>query len=101
METKIATSADTSIIVIYENQLLGIENESFQTIVKNSIKQGSKNILVDLSNVKFISSWGIEGFLHAFKTCTNNDIKFKLINVNDAVKDVLATLKLNKVFNII
>jgi anti-anti-sigma factor len=100
METHVDTSDNTSIIIIDENQLLGIENEKFQTLVQNSIEQGSKNILVDLSHVKFISSWGIEGFLHAYKTCSNNNVNFNLKNVNVAIKNVLSKLKLNDIFNI-
>jgi len=100
METHIDTSDGTSIIIIDENQLLGIENETFQTLVQNSIEQGSKNISVDLSNVKFISSWGIEGFLHAYKTCTNKNVNFSLKNVNENVMNVLSTLKLKDIFNI-
>ena len=100
METHIDTSDGTSIIIIDENQLLGIENETFQTLVQHSIEQGSKNISVDLSNVKFISSWGIEGFLHAYKTCTNKNVNFSLKNVNENVMNVLSTLKLKDIFNI-
>lgn len=100
METHVDTSDGTSIIIIDENQLLGIENKTFQTLVQNSIEQGSKNISVDLSNVKFISSCGIEGFLHAYKTCTNNNVNFNLKNVNATVKDVLSKLKLTDIFNI-
>jgi len=100
METHIDTSDGTSIIIIDEKQLLGIENETFQTLVQHSIEQGSKNISVDLSNVKFISSWGIEGFLHAYKTCTNKNVNFNLKNVNATVKNVLSKLKLTDIFNI-
>ena len=101
METHIETINDASIIIINENQLFGMENEAFQTLVQNSIKQGSKNIFVDLSNVKFISSCGIEGFLHAYKICTNNNVKFNLKNVNPMIMRELSVLKLNEIFHII
>jgi len=101
MATHVEFAEDTSIIIIDENQLLGIENETLQTLVQNSIKQGSKNILVDLSKVKFISSWGIEGFLHAHKTCMNNNVNFSLKNVNVTPLNVLSKLKLTDIFNIV
>ena len=101
MQTHVENSEDTSIIIIDENQLLGVENKTFQNLVQNSIEQGIKNISVDLSNVKFISSWGIEGFLHAHKACINNNVNFSLKNVNSAVMNVLSTLKLNEVIKII
>jgi len=100
METHIDTSDGTSIIIIDEKQLLGIENETFQTLVQHSIEQGIKNISVDLSNVKFISSWGIEGFLHAYKTCTNNNVNFSLKNVNEIIMHELSILKLTDIIHI-
>jgi anti-anti-sigma factor len=101
MQTHVENSEDTSVIIIDENQLLGVENKTFQTLVQNSIEQGIKNISVDLSNVKFISSWGIEGFLHAYKMCKNKNVDFSIKNVNATVMNVLSTLKLNEVIKII
>jgi len=100
MKTHSETSENTSIIIIDENQLLGLDNNIFQTMVLSSIEEGNKNISVDLSNVKFISSMGIEGFLHAYKTCTNKNVNFSLKNVNENVMNVLSTLKLKDIFNI-
>ena len=101
MQTHIKNSEDTSVIIIDENQLFGTENEIFQTMVQNSIERGIKNISVDLSNVKFISSWGIEGFLHAYKACRKDNVNFSLKNVNPFIMSVLSTLKLNEVIKII
>lgn len=100
METHIETSDDTSIIIIDENHLLGNENEKFQNLIQNSIVQGSKNISVDLSRVQFISSWGIEGFLHAYKICKNKNVNFCLKNVNANIINVLSTLRLTHIINI-
>jgi anti-anti-sigma factor len=100
MKTHSETSENTSIIIIDENQLLGLDNNIFQTMVLSSIEEGSKNISVDLSNVKFISSLGIESFLHAYKTCTDNKVNFSLKNVNENVMNVLSALKLNDILNI-
>jgi anti-anti-sigma factor len=101
MQTHVENFEDSSVIIIDDNQLLGTENVIFQTLVQNSIEQGIKNISVDLSNVKFISSWGIEGFLHAHKACINNNVNFSLKNVNSSVMNILSTLKLNDIIKII
>ena len=100
MQTHVENSDNTSIIIIDENQLLGLENNILQKMVLSSIEQGSKNISVDLSNVKFISSWGIEGFLHAYKTCTNNNVNFSLKNVNEIIMNELSILKLTDIIKI-
>lgn len=101
MQTHVENYNDTSMIVIDENELLGLDKDVFQRMVLNSIEAGCKNISVDLSNVKIISSIGIEGFLHAYKTCTNSNVNFSLKNVSKMVLNELSILKLNKVFNII
>ena len=101
MQNHVENYHDTSMIVIDENELLGLDKDVFQRMVLNSIEAGCKNISVDLSNVKIISSIGIEGFLHAYKTCTNNNVNFSLKNVSKMVLNELSILKLNKVFNII
>jgi anti-anti-sigma factor len=100
MQTHVENSDNTSIIIIDENQLLGLENNILQKMILSSIEQGSKNISVDLSNVKFISSWGIEGFLHAYKTCTNNNVNFSLKNVNEIIMHELSILKLTDIIHI-
>jgi len=101
MKIHVENSTDTSTIIIDENQLLGIGNETFNNQVQNSIEQGSKNISVDLSNVKFIASLGIEIFLHAYKACKNKNVNFNLKNVNVAVMNVLSKLKLTDIFTIV
>lgn len=64
IQTRVVNPEDTSIIFIADHHLLGNENSIFEHLVQKSIDQGSKNISVDLSRVKFISSWRIEGFLN-------------------------------------
>ena len=101
MQTQIENSENTSIIIIEENQLLGNDNEILRNIVQNSIEQGNKNISIDLSYVKFISSWAVEGFLHVYKMCKNKNVGFNIRNVNAAVNNVISKLKLTEILNII
>ena len=98
MEMHVQHNKDTSTIIIDKDRLLGIENETFQTMIQNSIEAGSKNILIDLSNVKFITSMGIESFLHARTACKNKNVNLNLKNVNVGVKNVLTNLKLTDIF---
>jgi anti-anti-sigma factor len=100
MEFNIQNIGDASIITINKDQLLGIENQSFQTIIQDSIKAGSKNIVVDLSNVKYVTSLGIESFIHARSICKDKNTNFTLKNVNAGVMNVLSTLKLTDLFMI-
>jgi anti-anti-sigma factor len=100
MEFNIQNTGDASIITVNKKQLLGVENQSFQTLIQNSINAGSKNIVIDLSNVKFVTSLGIESFIHARTSCKNKNISFTLKNVNPGVMNVLSNLKLTELFMI-
>ena len=101
MDIQVQHNENTSAIIIEKDQLLGKENETFQAIVKDLIEHGSKNILVDLTKVKFITSWAIESFIHAYKMCMNKNIDFRLKNVNSNVKNILSTLRLDSVIKIV
>lgn len=92
---------DKSVIVIDKNKLIGIENELFQNLVQESIDKGSKNIIVDLSKVEYVASWGVGLLVHAYTSCNNRNIKFDIKGVNGNVMNVLHQLKLNEIFNIL
>lgn len=101
MEIRAEHNPDKSKITIYKNKLIGVENETFQNLVQESIDRGSNNISIDLSNVEYITSWGIGILVHAYTTCTNRNVKFNIINVKENVMNVLHQIKLDKLFDII
>jgi len=101
MELSVKHDKDKSIIFIDKKNLIGVEGEGFQNLVQNSINMGSKEIIVDLSNVEYVSSWGIGLLVHAYTSCRNKDINFNIKGVNEQVKNVLNQLKLTEIFNII
>ena len=60
-----------SVIKFNVNQVLGYEAQEFQDAVLNSLEQKVNCIIVDLSSVKFISSWGIGMLIHGLATTAN------------------------------
>jgi len=91
---------DKSIIFIEDHKLIGDEAEAFHNFVQQSIENGSKNISIDLSNVEFISSWGIGLLVHAYTTCSKNQISFSVNGVKQQVLNLLNQIKLTELFNI-
>jgi anti-anti-sigma factor len=100
MEMHAQHSQDISTIIIDKDRLDGLENETFLTLLQNSIIKGSKNISIDLSNVKFIASMGIGFLIRAYKICKDRNIKFKIKNAKSSVVNELSHLKLTEIFNI-
>ena len=101
MGIKAEHKQDKSIIIIDQNKLIGTEAETFHKLIQESIDKGSKNITVDLSQVEFISSWGIGLLVHAYTTCLKKNIRFNLQGVNDQVMNLLNQIKLTELFTII
>jgi anti-sigma B factor antagonist len=100
MEINAKHNDNKSVITVNNNKLIGVESEIFQNAVQELINKGSKKILVDLSKVEFISSWGIGLLVHAYTTCHNKNIAFAIGGINPQVMNVLNQLKLTEIFDI-
>lgn len=89
-----------SIIKFDVDQILGYEAQEFQDLVLNSLEQNVNCIIVDLSSVKFISSWGIGMLIHGLATTRNRGGEFKLAGLADNVMQVFQKVKIDTVLNI-
>jgi len=89
-----------SIIKFDVDQILGYEAQEFQEAVLNSFEQKANCIIVDLSSVKYISSWGIGMLIHGLATTRNRGGDFKLAGLADNVMQVFHKVKIDTVLNI-
>jgi len=89
-----------SIIRFDVDQVLGYEAQEFQEAVLNSLEQKVNCIIVDLSSVKYISSWGIGMLIHGLATTTNRGGIFKIAGLADKVMEVFQKVKIDTVLNI-
>ena len=90
---------ENSTIIKLDGELkLGSEATDFQEAIYNSIKKNKKNIIVDLSALKFISSWGIGMLIHGYTTAQNRDTSFKLVAVPDTINETFRKIKINTIF---
>ena len=72
MEVSLIEKDNGSIIKLTGRMMLGYEANDFQNAVLDAIEKNKKNIVIDLSEVKFISSWGIGILMHGYTTTINN-----------------------------
>jgi anti-sigma B factor antagonist len=100
MEIRVEHQPGKSIITIEKNRLLGPESESIQNLITESIDKGSKEISINMSNVDYITSWGIGILVQAYTSCTNKGISFNLGGVKENVISMLHQIKLDTLFNI-
>ena len=101
MEVKIEKHPDKSVLILSKNVMIGSDAGAIQNSVLDLIQDGSKTIVVDLSNLKYITSWGIGTLFHALTTCRNRDVEFYLSGVNQKITEILENVKLLQVFTIL
>ena len=71
MEVQTKVIEDAVIISLTGEMMLGYEAQDFQDAISNSLENSIKKIVVDLSNLEFISSWGIGILIHGYTTVIN------------------------------
>jgi anti-sigma B factor antagonist len=81
-------------------QILGEEAQEFQDTILTSLEKNIKFIIVDLSEVKFISSWGIGILIHGLTTTKNRGGEFRVTGLSENVQEIFKKVRLDTVFNI-
>jgi anti-sigma B factor antagonist len=98
MEVQAKEIDDALIISLTGKMMLGYEAQDFHEVISSSLEKNRNKIIVDLSNVEFISSWGIGILIHGYTTVINRQGNFTLVSVPDIVSDALEKTKLDKIF---
>jgi anti-sigma B factor antagonist len=92
---------DKFAIIKFEiDQILGYEANEFQEALLNSLEKNIKFIVIDLSAVKYISSWGIGMLIHGLATTRNRGGEFRIAGLADKVLQVFKKVKIDTVLNI-
>jgi len=92
---------DTDIKVITPQGILdGTQAKEFRTEVDQSLREGSKIILVNFSDVTFMDSSGLGALVLALKAIRSNGSKIMLCSINEQVKMLFELTSMDKVFEI-
>ena len=96
---------------IVDNKLVGVlENtdrinatiaQEIKKELTNALVEGDYNLILDLSNIRFIDSTGIGVLISALKTSRQNEGSFILKSVQKDVMSLLTLMKLDKVFDFV
>ena len=98
MEVKTQETDNGLVIKLEGEMMLGYSANDFHEAIENAIKNNKKRIVVDLSDVKFISSWGIGILMYGYTTTNNYGGVFRLAGVSDKIIEVLRKIKIDNVF---
>jgi len=98
MKVKTSEIEDGVVIALEGEMMLGYEANDFHEIIRSTLERNKKNIVVDLCQVKFISSWSIGILIHSYTTATNAGGSFKLACVPEKIKDIFKKIKIDTIF---
>ena len=98
MKVKTREIENAVIINLEGEMMLGYEANDFHEAIQSAIEKSKKNIVIDLCEVKFISSWGIGILIHGYTTATNEGISFKLARVPANINQTFRKIKIDTIF---
>ena len=98
MEVK-TIEKDAGVVIKLEGEMmLGYSANDFHEAIENAMEKSKKKIVVDLSDVKFISSWGIGILMYGYTTTTNYGGKFRLAAVSEKINEVFKKINIDNFF---
>jgi anti-sigma B factor antagonist len=89
---------DVVIVDIVGRITLGDGSGVVRETVKDLLKEGQRNLLLNLGEVTYIDSSGLGELVGAYATGVNQGARLKLLNVRKRVDDLLQVTKLYTVF---
>lgn len=97
---RIKTSEKYSAVVVElkGNVIGGPDSEEFSKLLHGFIEQDKKNVVVDLSSVKFMNSSGLGMLISGFTTMKNGGGSLKLANATEKINSLLVITKLITIF---
>ena len=98
MHIKSSEIENSMLIELEGEMMMGQESDEFQQAVKKGIEKNNNKIVVDLANVKFITSWGIGILIHGYTTATKAGRTFTLAAVPEKIKDTFRKTKIDTIF---
>ena len=89
--------------------LIKLEEEKLNSLISPQLKselilsnsEGQRNIILDLSNVKYSDSSGLSSLLIGHRICKNSDGMFILTGINDNINRLIAISQLENILNIV
>jgi anti-sigma B factor antagonist len=100
MNLKTEAKNDILIIFVREERLDAHNSNDLKTKMQELFTGGTKNILVDLTEVRFIDSSGLGALVSGFKNAISHQGSLKLASLQPQVKSMFELTRLHRVFEI-
>lgn len=98
MKIKTSEQYGAVVIALKGNVMGGDDTKDFNEVLHKYIDEGKKNIVVDLSDVKFMNSSGLGMLIGGLTTIKKADGNLKLARVTEKIESLLIITKLITIF---
>lgn len=99
MKTKIVEKYGAVVIEVKGNVMGGPDATEFSNMLHKLLSENKKNMVIDLSSVKFMNSSGLGMLISGLTTVTKDGGKLKLANIGDKIESLLMITKLITIFD--
>ena len=100
MSFDINQQGDWHVVLVEESRLDAAMAETFKTYLFEQIEGGATDLIVDLSEVRFMDSSGLGALVAALKKLSGNG-NLKLAAAQPAVRDLFDLTSMDKLFTIV
>lgn len=98
MKLKITERYEAVVLELKGNVMGGPEATEFSETLKKLVAEGKKNIVLDLSDVKFMNSSGLGMMISGLTTVKKDGGQLKLACVTEKIQSLLMITKLITIF---
>jgi len=98
MKTKVSERYGAVVIELKGNVMGGEDTKEFNDLLHKLIDEGKKNVVIDLSDVKFMNSSGLGMMIGGLTTMKKAGGNLKLARVTEKIESLLIITKLITIF---
>ncbi|HVR38953.1 MAG TPA: anti-sigma factor antagonist [Thermoanaerobaculia bacterium] len=100
MNIEVRSVGDVTIVDFKGRLAAGVGDEVLPGIIDDLLEQGSKKILLNLSDMDYIDSNGLGEIVQSFKNAQRNDASLRLLKPQDRVAKTLRLTNLLPLFKV-
>jgi anti-sigma B factor antagonist len=98
MKVKQVEKYGAVVIELKGNVMGGPEAQEFSDLLHKLLEEGKKNVIIDLSETKFMNSSGLGMLISGYTTVKNGGGAMKLANATEKIESLLVITKLITIF---
>ena len=100
MNYQITYKNNVAVISINEDSLIAAGSDHLVEEIKNILQQGNLGFVIDLKEVNYLNSSGINLLISILTIIRNEEGELVLASISEKIKNLLIITKLNSIFNV-